>query len=169
MSFFKRFLLLGSIGVVLLAGLMLTSSIKASSTTFASGCNTVAINSWSNNCTVSDGNISNFVAAIQNTIYETHACGTLLVDGDFGPATLAAVKCFQGKHSLAQDGTVGPLTWGALYATLKYDYTASGWAYYYVDNGIGDDYRKSTSSGEWYLFRNISGGSWCPINLSSPC
>lgn len=35
-------------------------------------------------------------------------------DGKFGPATLKAVKAYQKKHSLAQDGVVGAKTWGAL-------------------------------------------------------
>lgn len=40
--------------------------------------------------------------------------GGLSVDGKFGPATLSAVKAYQKKHSLAQDGVVGPKTWSAL-------------------------------------------------------
>ena len=170
MVYFKRFLLLGSVGMVLLAGLLLTSSLKVSNTAFASGCNTVATGSWSNNCTVSEGNISNFVSAIQNTIYETHTCGTPAVDGDFGPATLSAIKCFQGKHGLSQDGIVGPQTWGALYKTLRSANSSGGWDYYYVDSGIGNDYRKSVSSGVWDLFEFTHGTyKWCQINSSSPC
>lgn len=41
----------------------------------------------------------------------------LIVDGDFGPATLAAVKDFQTQHKLIVDGIVGPATWKALNAT----------------------------------------------------
>ncbi|TWP38304.1 hydrolase [Leekyejoonella antrihumi] len=40
--------------------------------------------------------------------------GGLAVDGNFGPATLAKVKSFQGAHGLAVDGVVGPITWSAL-------------------------------------------------------
>ena len=33
------------------------------------------------------------------------------IDGAFGPKTLAAVKAYQAKYRLAQDGIVGPKTW----------------------------------------------------------
>lgn len=39
---------------------------------------------------------------------------TLLVDGDFGPRTEAAVKNFQIRKNLTPDGVVGQETWGAL-------------------------------------------------------
>lgn len=59
--------------------------------------------------------------------YRVRALQTLLrnsgqsisVDGSFGPRTLAAVKAFQKAKGLAQDGIVGPQTWGALFGATK--------------------------------------------------
>ncbi|YAL83237.1 peptidoglycan DD-metalloendopeptidase family protein [Dermacoccaceae bacterium W4C1] len=39
---------------------------------------------------------------------------SISVDGSFGPATLAAVKSYQGSKGLVRDGIVGPATWRAL-------------------------------------------------------
>ena len=54
-------------------------------------------------------------AAVKTLQTRLNAWGaTLAVDGDFGSATLAAVKAFQTAHHLSMDGIVGPLTWAAL-------------------------------------------------------
>jgi len=43
--------------------------------------------------------------------------GPLVVDGQFGPKTEAAVKTFQGNQGLKADGIVGGLTWTDLLNT----------------------------------------------------
>lgn len=43
----------------------------------------------------------------------------LAIDGSFGPTTLQAVKNFQAKHGLTQDGVVGPNTWAAISKALQ--------------------------------------------------
>ena len=44
---------------------------------------------------------------------------SVVVDGEFGPSTEAAVKTFQASHGLAADGIVGALTWTALIVRVK--------------------------------------------------
>lgn len=168
----KRFLLLGSIGVFLLAGLMLTFNTRVSSTAFASGCNTVATGSWSNNCTISEGNISNMVYTIQQLIDETGHCVPITVDGDFGPNTFNAVKCFQAFKNLAPDGIVGPLTWGALRGLLTHETSSGGWDNWSGDGGLSHEYRMLATSGVWQV--EVASNTthqlkWCQMNLSSPC
>lgn len=60
------------------------------------------------------------VRAIQRKLNEIN-CGLLVVDGDFGTKTNQAVKLFQATHKdqnnnpLEIDGTVGALTWHAMF------------------------------------------------------
>ncbi len=65
--------------------------------------------------TLSQGATGPAVVTLQTRL-NTHGA-KLVVDGDFGPATLAAVKAFQKSHGLVVDGVVGPLTWDALKKT----------------------------------------------------
>jgi peptidoglycan hydrolase-like protein with peptidoglycan-binding domain len=64
------------------------------------------------NPTLSEGATGAAVETLQNRLNVWGA--TLTVDGNFGPATLAAVKAFQTAQKLTVDGVVGPQTWAAL-------------------------------------------------------
>lgn len=57
--------------------------------------------------TTQDGDRGSQVKAVQLAVHAT-------VDGNFGGATLAAVKSFQTAGKLAVDGVVGPQTWQAI-------------------------------------------------------
>ena len=63
--------------------------------------------------TIAEGATGDVVRRLQRAIRRTPNLG-LVVDGIFGPLTLAAVKEFQQGAGLVVDGIVGPLTWNAL-------------------------------------------------------
>ena len=56
-----------------------------------------------------EGSIGTSVKSLQSLL--NGASPHLLVDGEFGPATLAAVKSFQSEKKIEVDGIVGPITW----------------------------------------------------------
>ena len=162
--------LLGATSVAAASGVHASSHAQVAR---AASCNTTATGSWSNNCTIYEGNISNFVYAIQETILESNApCNPGNADGDFGPQTLAAVKCFQkwsGFPLNQQDGIVGPQTWGALQHTLTNVGSYMGWTYW-VTQFNGQIFRESDADREWQVFvygppvnpKNV----WCTINFN---
>src|ERR1035437_4566417 len=59
------------------------------------------------NSTLSVGSTGPDVVCLQN------ALGGLTVDGNFGPATKAAVMAFQTAHGLVADGVFGPMSHAA--------------------------------------------------------
>ena len=61
------------------------------------------------------GNTGEYVTLLQTKLKNAgYDLGKYGVDGDFGSATLAAVKKFQKEHGLTVDGIVGKATWAAL-------------------------------------------------------
>lgn len=59
-----------------------------------------------------DGSKGQAVTALQKELNSSGA--SLKADGVFGAKTVAAVKAYQKKASLAVDGVAGPVTWGSL-------------------------------------------------------
>ncbi len=58
------------------------------------------------------------VAGAQTALDQLGASPALAVDGDLGPATIAAIKRFQSKAGIVVDGLVGPQTVAALERAL---------------------------------------------------
>lgn len=55
---------------------------------------------------------------INNYYYVPNGCG-VAVDLLYGPATIAAIKNFQSRFGLTQDGVVGPMSWGKFVTYCK--------------------------------------------------
>ena len=126
-------------------------------TALASGCNSNAVGSWSNNCTLVEGDDSSLVIGLQEWIDSNGTCGQITTDGSFGPATLTAVKCSQTFLGVTADGSVGPITWGAMQSRLAEDSTSGGWQYWGVGAG---DFRENTSTKAWDTYDGDGGAHW---------
>lgn len=64
--------------------------------------------------TLTEGDKGSAIQTLQERLNVWKANPALKVDGDFGPATLSAVRAFQAARKLTVDGIVGPQTWTAL-------------------------------------------------------
>ena len=64
---------------------------------------------------LTNGMGGNAVAALQGILrYQKYSLGSCGVDGEFGVATLAAVRNYQVRNDLERDGIVGEATWRKL-------------------------------------------------------
>jgi peptidoglycan hydrolase-like protein with peptidoglycan-binding domain len=131
------------------------AAVAVPGTASAAGCNTVAAGSWANNCTVSEGSVSNLVLGVQQVIDGWGSCGEIALDGDFGSMTQAAVMCWQSAHGVANDGIVGPITWHAMQASLRKGPADGQWQYYSsYSNPAVNNFLQWTPSGVWYTRNN---------------
>ncbi|PNV36122.1 peptidase M15 [Streptomyces sp. DH-12] len=112
----KRALRLALSVVMLMAGLA-AGSLATAGTAHADGCYT-----W--NRTLSQGASGADVTQLQIRLSGYPGYGAVLaVDGEFGPATAAALKRFQSAYGLAADGVAGSATFSKLYALQDDDCT----------------------------------------------
>ncbi len=140
--------------------------------------------------TVQSGSTGSEVAALQTLLNETQGAD-LVVDGNFGPATLAAVKRFQQAYGLTVDGICGPATWQALerakavgrtsqpsvsvdgdMVTVSWGYSGSGSHIdvYLVQEpwGWGDIKRSGNTGGSSITFYNVLPGDYCAFTIARP-
>src|SRR6266508_4970673 len=91
---------------------------------------------WSR--TLSSGMSGSDVTQLQKRIAGWVSYGENLArDGQYGPATTAAVKRFQSGYGLSVDGIAGSQTYSKLYALQDDDCTPIHFAYSEMDDGCG--------------------------------
>ncbi|MEV5551229.1 D-Ala-D-Ala carboxypeptidase family metallohydrolase [Streptomyces sp. NPDC052309] len=108
--------------VMIMAGAW-AGTLATAGTAHADGCYT-----W--NRTLSQGASGADVTQLQIRLGGYPGYGAVLaVDGEFGPATTAALKRFQSAYGLAADGVAGPNTFNKLYALQDDDCTPIHFSY----------------------------------------
>ncbi|GAB2610693.1 D-Ala-D-Ala carboxypeptidase family metallohydrolase [Streptomyces capparidis] len=109
--------------LVMIATGVFAGTVVTAGTAYADGCYT-----WSR--TLSQGSSGADVTQLQIRLGGYPGYGSVLaVDGEFGPATAAALKRFQSAYGLAADGVAGPATYNKLYALQDDDCTPIHFSY----------------------------------------
>jgi hypothetical protein len=147
------------------------SLVVAPEVASANSCNTVAVGDWSNNCTASEGDASHMVEVVQMMVQGQELCAGNItrVDGIFGPMTYNGVVCYQKFFGLAQDGTVGPKTWGSMEHSLAKCHASGGWQYWSTLSGgcAAPNIEDWINTGHWYLLSPIS-RQWRRMDTGAP-
>ncbi len=127
---------LASAGLMLAAPAALPSVANAAPAAVAEvaadGCYT-----WSG--TLSEGSSGEAVRQLQIRVAGYPGSGSqIAIDGQFGPATKAAVQRFQSAYGLAADGIAGPATFGKIYELQDDDCTPVNFTYDELNNCNSD-------------------------------
>ncbi|MFD4350879.1 D-Ala-D-Ala carboxypeptidase family metallohydrolase, partial [Streptomyces coelicoflavus] len=108
------------------------TSPAAAEVSAADGCYT-----WSG--TLSEGSSGEAVRQLQIRVAGYPGSGSqLAIDGQFGPATKAAVQRFQSAYGLGADGVAGPATFGKIYELQDDDCSPVNFDYGELNNCNSD-------------------------------
>ncbi|QHY93915.1 Zinc D-Ala-D-Ala carboxypeptidase precursor [Streptomyces sp. S4.7] len=108
------------------------SSAAVAEVSAADGCYT-----WSG--TLSEGSSGEAVRQLQIRVAGYPGSGSqLAIDGQFGPATKAAVQRFQSAYGLGADGVAGPATFGKIYELQDDDCSPVNFEYGELNNCNSD-------------------------------
>jgi len=111
------------LSVVMIAAAALVGTVTTAGTAQADDCYT-----W--NRTLSQGASGADVTELQIRVSGYPGYGSVLaLDGDYGPATAAAVKRFQAAYGLPADGIAGPQTFSKIYELQDADCTPVHFTY----------------------------------------
>ncbi len=125
----KRFTLLAA--MILTIATTFSVNMLTASPAAADACYT-----WSR--TLSSGMSGSDVTQLQKRIAGWVSYGeNLALDGQYGPATTAAVKRFQSGYGLSVDGIAGSQTFSKLYALQDDDCTPIHFSHYEMNNNCG--------------------------------
>jgi len=108
-------------GVSIPAGVVVGGTLSAADTVKDNpeGLSAPDVSDVSRFFTVKRGCKGGAVRRLQTWLNDVQGGDLLAEDGDFGPATDAAVRAFQQAQGLSADGIVGPKTWAALAAARE--------------------------------------------------